>query len=134
MDESNVRAITNSFQDVRLVSLKDWRKAEEIEPRDQGGPYMVVQEGYDPLDAKARSDEFVLGRHGKWVCLGIYFRLPGEVRRREYVFGTAAEVISILESLPSDASTTAPGPIEELAHDETSDDLKDAFLSAKVNA
>ena len=36
---------TNSYQDVRLVSLASWRQAGEITPRDRGGPYMVTQEG-----------------------------------------------------------------------------------------
>ena len=46
MANVNLRNITNSFQDARLVSLASWRQANQIVPYDHGGPYLVVQEGY----------------------------------------------------------------------------------------
>lgn len=61
----NLRNITNSFQDVRLASLASWRQANEITPRDRGGPYVVMQEGHDPQDPKVIADAFVLGKSGK---------------------------------------------------------------------
>jgi hypothetical protein len=62
MSNLNLHTITNSFLDVRLVSLASWRQAKEISPRDHGGPYVVLQEGYDPDDMKMIPNEFVLGR------------------------------------------------------------------------
>lgn len=99
MDLSNIRAITNNYQDARLISLKDWKRANEVEPHDHGGPYIVSQEGYDPHDLKARYNEFVLGRSGKWLSLSMFFKLPNDIRRQEFIFGTAAEVIQMMDSL-----------------------------------
>jgi hypothetical protein len=100
MSNLNLRSITNHFQDVRLVSLSSWSRAKEIEPRDNGGPYVVIQEGYDPADLLVRADEFVLGRSGKWLSVGHFYRLPVAERRAEFVFGTAAEVMKIMGELP----------------------------------
>lgn len=97
------RSITNDYQNVRLVSLKNWARADEISPRDNGGPYVVVQEGYDPEDPDMDYDEFLLGRSGEWVSEGVFFRLPADLRTEEFVFGTAAEVIGILENLTGKA-------------------------------
>jgi hypothetical protein len=101
MSNLNLRSITNSFLDVRLVSLKTWRQANEINPRDNGGPYIVMQEGYDPQDVKVTPGEFVLGRSGKWLGLHHFFKLPVAERRAEFVFGQAAEVMQMMSQLPS---------------------------------
>jgi hypothetical protein len=101
MSNLNLHTITNSFQDVRLVSLAAWRQAKEFSPRDHGGPYIVMQEGYDPADMKMIGDEFVLGRSGKWLALGHFYKLPVAERRLEFVFGTAAEVMQMMSNLPS---------------------------------
>ena len=101
MSNQNLRSITNSFLDVRLVSLRTWRQANEISPRDNGGPYLVLQEGYDPQDAKVTPDEFVLGRSGKWLSLRHFFKLPVAERREEFVFGQAAAVMQMMSILPS---------------------------------
>jgi hypothetical protein len=93
--------ITNHFQDVQLVSLASWRRAAEISPRDRNGPYVVLQEGYDPEDLKMVADEFILGRSGKWLSLGRFYRLPVPDRREEFVFGTAAEVVQVMNDLSS---------------------------------
>ena len=133
MDLSQLRSITNSYQDVRLLSLKEWKRAAEIEPRDQGGPYMVSQEGYDPEVAKPRRDEFVLGKSGEWVRLSLFFQLPGEVRREEFVFGMASEVIQLMDSLSSTVRLVRSG--EELValvnSEPEQDDLVEAVLAAK---
>jgi len=100
MSNQNLRSITNSFLDVRLVSLKSWRQANEITPRDNGGPYLVLQEGYDPQDMKLNPDEFVLGRSGKWLSLRHFFQLPVADRREEFVFGQAAGVMQMMSNLP----------------------------------
>jgi hypothetical protein len=76
MSDVNVRNITNSFQDVRLASLSTWKQASEFNPRDHGGPYVILQEGYDPDDPKVIAEEFVLGRSGKWISLGLFYRMP----------------------------------------------------------
>jgi hypothetical protein len=103
MANLNLRNITNSFQDVRLVSLSSWKQANEIVPRDRGGPYIVLQEGYDPQDMKMRATEFILGRSGKWLALGHFYKMPVPERREEFVFGTVAEVMDMMNKLPSKA-------------------------------
>jgi hypothetical protein len=100
----NLRYITNNFHDVRLCSLASWRQAAEIVPRDRGGPYIVLQEGYHPDDIKMRADEFILGRSGKWLSLRHFFQLPIPERRAEFVFGTAAEVMAMMNDLTGKVS------------------------------
>ena len=109
MSNVNLRNITNSFQDVRLVSLSSWRQAHEITPRDRGGPYVVLQEGFDPEDLTLTADEFVLGRSGKWLSIYYFYKMSVPERRTEFVFGTAAEVMQIMEQLPSKAALLRPG-------------------------
>jgi hypothetical protein len=108
MSNVNLRNITNSFRDVRLVTLASWRQAAEINPRDRGGPYMVTQEGYDPEDLTMTANEFVLGRSGKWLSLAHFFRLAVPERREEFVFGTAAEVMQMMDELPTKAALVRP--------------------------
>ncbi len=93
--------ITNSFLAVRLASLASWRQAKEINPRDRNGPYVVLQEGYDPEDLTMSADEFILGRSGKWLSLSHFFSMPVPDRRKEFVFGTAAEIMQMMSNLPS---------------------------------
>ena len=109
MSNQNLRNITNSFQDVRLASLSSWRQANEITPRDRGGPYVVMQQGYDPEDPKVIADEFVLGRSGKWLSLSHFYRMPVPERRAEFVFGTAAEIMQMMSNLPSKVQIIRPG-------------------------
>jgi len=125
----NLRNITNNFLDVRLVSLKTWRQANEISPRDHGGPYVVLQEGYDPHDMQMRADEFVLGRSGRWLSLGHFFRMPVAERREEFVFGTAAEVMQMMSDLPSKVQMLGR-PAEE-AEAPAEDEMAAAFEAAK---
>jgi hypothetical protein len=109
MSNMNLHNITNNFQDVRLASLASWKAANEITPRDRGGPYVVLQEGYDPEDLKVIADEFVLGRSGKWLSLGLFYKMSVPERRAEFVFGTAAEVMEMMSKLPSKAQVIRPG-------------------------
>jgi hypothetical protein len=109
MSNINLRNITNSFQDVHLASLASWRHANEITPRDRGGPYVVLQEGYDPEDMTLTPDEFVLGRSGKWLSLSFFYQMPVPERRAEFVFGTAAEVMQIMSNLPPKVEIIRPG-------------------------
>jgi hypothetical protein len=113
MSNLNLRNITNSFQDVRLASLASWRQANEFTPRDRGGPYVVLQEGYDPEDPKVTPDEFVLGRSGKWLSLGLFYKMSMPERRAEFVFGTAAEVMQVMSNLPAKVQVIRPGASAE---------------------
>ena len=109
MSNINLRNITNSFQDVRLASLASLRLASEFAPHDRGGPYVVVQEGYDPADATLTPDEFVLGRSGEWLSLSFFFEMPAAERRAEFLFATAAEVMQIMSNLPAKVTIVRPG-------------------------
>jgi hypothetical protein len=70
---------------------------------------VVTQEGYDPEDPKVVADEFVLGRSGKWLSIGLFYKLPVPERRAEYIFGTAAEVMQMMQNLPSKVQVVRPG-------------------------
>jgi hypothetical protein len=132
MSDVNLRNITNSFLDVHLVSLKSWRQANEILPRDKGGPYVVLQEGYDPEDMTATPDEFVLGRSGQWLSLGHFLKMPVPERRAEFVFGTAGGVMQMMSDLPSKPQVFRP-PAKQtpLAADAAADEMANAFRAAK---
>ena len=130
MSNLNLRNITNSFQDVRLASLATWKQANEFTPRDRGGPYVVLQEGYDPEDPKVIPDEFVLGRSGKWISLGLFYRMPVPERRAEFVFGTMAEVMQMMSNLPSKVQIIRPGAPAEAEPAATEPDEMAAALEA----
>ncbi len=135
MSNENLRKISNNFQDVRLVSLASWRQAAEISPRDRGGPYIVFQDGYDPEDATAKADEFVLGRSGKWLPLAHFFRLSVPERRAEFVFGTAAEVMLMMGNLPSKVEMLHRKAKEAAAEGPpANDEMAAAFQAAKNSA
>ena len=130
--KAHLRNITNSFLDVHLVSLKSWRQANEILPRDKGGPYVVLQEGYDPEDMTITPDEFVLGRSGKWLSLGHFFKMPVPDRRAEFVFGTAGEVMQMMSDLPTKAQVFHPPAKGTPAPaDPAADEMANAFRAAK---
>ena len=109
MPNVNLRNITNSFQDVHLASLASWKGASEFTPRDRGGPYVVLQEGFDPEDMTMTPDEFVLGRSGKWLSLAYFYKMPVPDRRAEFIFGTAAEIMQMMSNLPSKVAILRPG-------------------------
>ena len=102
----NLRNLTN--HEVKLVSLSTWRQANEIVPRDSHGPYIVMQTGYDPQDKKRISEEFVLGRSGKWLSLRNFYQMPLAERRSEFIFGTVSEVVQMMNKLPSKAELIRP--------------------------
>lgn len=131
MSQADARRLTNHFQDVRLISLRNWKAAAEITPRDQGGPYMVGQEGYDPADLCMQTNEFVLGRSGKWLSVGLFFKLPLETRRAEFVFGTAAEIMRLMQNLPSRAEVLSLQAEPQSAAAPEQDELNTTFLSSK---
>ena len=132
MSNLNLRSITNSFLDVRLVSLSSWRQANEITPRDKGGPYVVLQEGYDPQDMKVVADEFVLGRSGKWLSIRHFYKLPVAERREEFVFGQASEVMQMMSNLPSKVEMFGRAKEETVEPAVPADDeMATAFQAAK---
>ena len=126
-----LRNITNHYVDVRLVSLSTWRQASEFAPRDRNGPYVILQEGYDPEDVRMIAEEFVLGRSGKWLSLGYFFRMPVPERRAEFIFGTVAEVIQLMNNLPSKAELLHPGGKEQADTPPENDEMAAAFHAAK---
>ena len=133
MSNLNLRNITNSFQDVRLVSLASWKQAKEINPRDRGGPYVVMQDGYDPEDATLTADEFVLGRSGKWLSLGHFYQMSVPERRAEFVFGTVAEVMQMMGNLPPKAQLLRPGA-KEAAASPAADEMATAIQAGRGQA
>jgi hypothetical protein len=133
MSNPNLRNITNHFQDAHLVSLASWRKANEISPRDRNGPYVVLQEGYDPDDMRMLAEEFILGRSGKWLSLGLFYKLPVPERRAEFVFGTAAEVIQMMSDLPSKVVMFARAETQQTESAEAGTDEMAAAIQAGKN-
>jgi hypothetical protein len=132
MSNMNLRNITNNFQDVRLASLASWRQAGEFNPRDRGGPYVVLQEGYDPQDPKVIPDEFVLGRSGKWLSIGLFYKMSVPERRAEFIFGTAAEVMQMMGNLPPNVEVIRPGaPAEAAPATPETDEMAAALQAAK---
>jgi hypothetical protein len=132
MDISKLRNITNNYQDVHLVSLKKWKRAGEVQPRDAGGPYVILQTGFDPHDLQMNPTEFVLGRSGEWVRLQMFYSLPVDTRRQEFVFGTAAEVMQLLEDLSGNVRVIRTGnELNELAKEVEQDDLNATLSEAK---
>ena len=114
MNNINLRNITNNFQDVRLGSLASWSRAGEFFPHDPGGPYVVTQEGYDPDDPKVTPDEFILRCSGEWLSLSFFFQMR-EPDRPEFVFRTAAEVMQVMNDLPSKVQIIRAGAKEKAA-------------------
>jgi hypothetical protein len=131
MSNLNLRNLTNNFQDVRLVSLASWRQAAEISPRDRGGPYVVMQEGYDPEDTRMIAEEFVLGRSGKWLSLGLFYRMPVPDRRTEFVFGTVGEVMQMMGNLPPKPVVMRRGDAKEEAGAPEADEMAAALQAGK---
>lgn len=131
MSHQEVRSLSNSFQDVRLVSLASWSKAAEITPRDQGGPYVVIQEGYAPQDLAVTVHEYILSRSGKWLALGHFYHLPVAERRAEFVFGTAAEVMKVLGDLPGNVSVFGAGEPAEASPEDVAGDELTSVIRAK---
>jgi hypothetical protein len=128
MNRSDYRNITNSFRDVQLISLHHWAMASEIQPQDHGGPYVITQLGFDPEDLTFTPDEFVLGRSGMWLSLSYFFQMSVPARRAEFVFGTSAEVMSLMSLLPSAVRILRPDTeIESPKSDDLVDEMRQAL-------
>jgi hypothetical protein len=93
--------LSNHFSACRLVSLAKLKAASEFLNRDTNGPYVIMQHGYEPGDATMRAGDYILGRSGAWLGTHWFIRMPVPERRKEFLFGTLAEVMELMESLTS---------------------------------
>lgn len=111
----STQRLTNHFSACRLISLSKLKAAAEFPGRDSNGPYIIAQEGYAPGDPAMRSGEYLLGRSGAWLGTHWFVRMPVPERRKEFLFATVAEVMELMEDLPSVARviTTKPASVEE---------------------
>jgi len=107
---SFAQRLSNHFSASRLISLAKLKSASEFVPRDLNGPYVVLQHGYDPADPTMRPADFLLGRSGSWLGTHWFFRMPVPERRKEFVFGTLAEVMELMENLTSQVSVISGQP------------------------
>lgn len=111
----STQRLTNHFSACRLISLSKLKASAEFPGRDNNGPYIIAQEGYAPGDPAMRCGEYLLGRSGAWLGTHWFVRMPVPERRKEFLFGTVAEVMALMEELPSEARviTTKPANVEE---------------------
>lgn len=96
------RPLSNDVSVARLISLTKLEVAIEIEPRDPHGPYVILQTGYVPGDLRMNAADYLLGRSGEWLALHWFLRLPVPDRNDEFVFGTVAEAMIVLEELTAE--------------------------------
>lgn len=82
--------LTNNYRDCTLI---------KVEPQNPGGPYVVVQEAFDPEDPQMRSALFLLQHDGTWIEEIARTELPDE-ERFEVVFETLDEVMKAFEAMP----------------------------------
>ena len=83
------RALTNSYQDCKLVKL---------DPDDPTSPLVVMQEGYDPNDARGRMRLFYLQRDGFWIDEVARSTRP-DSETGDIVFETAGEAMQTIGRL-----------------------------------
>ena len=107
---SIAQRLSNHFSACRLVSLAKLKAASQIIPRDTNGPYLIMQHGYEPGDASMRAGDYLLGRSGAWLGTHWFIRLPVPERRKEFIFGTVAEVMELMESLTSKVEVVRDKP------------------------
>ncbi len=124
------RRLSNHFSAVRLISLAKLKMAAEVAFRDQNGPYIIAQEGYDPADATMSAAEYLLGRSGTWLATRWFVRMPVEERRREFVFPTLTEVMELMESLTSEVRVIRVKP-EGVAEEGPADEELEHLIRAR---
>jgi hypothetical protein len=112
---SIAQKLSNHFSACRLISLAKLKAAAEIIPRDTHGPYLIAQHGYEPGDLTKRAGDYLLGRSGAWLGTHWFIRMPVPERRKEFIFGTVAEVMELMESLTSKVLviSTKPASIQD---------------------
>jgi hypothetical protein len=90
--------------------------------------------GYDADDFKMTPGEFLLSSSGQWVALEFFYQMPIAERRAMFIFGTASEVMQILEDLPAKPVVIRPGgEIPQVAVAPENDDMLTAFQAAKLS-
>jgi hypothetical protein len=129
MSFAEPHAITNDYLRFHLVSLRTWSGAVQFELRDQAGPYVVSQIGYDPQDPLMTPEEFLLGQTGEWLSAGKFFRLTSKVRRHQFIHGTVAQLMEVLRSLPPQATVMRlkASHLGALATDAECEELRSVF-------
>jgi hypothetical protein len=107
--------LSNHFSACRLISLAKLKAASEIVPRDSNGPYLILQHGYEPGDAAMQARDYLLGRSGAWLGTHWFIRMPVPERRKEFIFGTVAEVMELMEGLTSKVQviSTRPASVQD---------------------
>jgi hypothetical protein len=83
------RALTNDSKDCKLIKL---------DANDPTSPYVVIQEGYSPSDAKCQMRMFYLQRDGMWIDEIARSTRP-ESEIGDIVFDTSADAIQALSGL-----------------------------------
>lgn len=126
------KRLTNHFSDCRVISLAKLKMASEINPRDPRGPYLVVQEGYDPADLTMRPHEFLLGRSGGWLASHWFLLLPVAERRAEFIFGTLAELTEVIDNLSGPVQVIRAKP-ERKSEDESEEEDWDNILTTQTD-
>lgn len=112
---SSASRLSNHFSACHLISLAKLKAASEFSNRDKNGPYIIFQHGYMPGDPAMRAGDYLLGRSGAWLGTHWFIRLPVAERRKEFLFGTVAEVMGLMESLTGKVEVIRekPAHIEE---------------------
>lgn len=105
-------AIANEVSRCQLLNL-----AEVVGRKEGRGPYILLQEGCDPLDPRMRMCAFVLTRRGTWLHFYLYLSLPRSVRARWLEFETAAEALHAAEGLTERAVVEEAGSIQEMVRE-----------------
>ncbi len=81
---------------------------------------------------KVIADEFILGRSGKWPSFSYFFRMSVPERRAEFIFGTAAEVMAVMERLPSKVAILRPGgELQSVPTPPESDEMAAAYEAGR---
>lgn len=129
MNDETTHVLTNSFLAVRLLALR-----EEPLALDRGsGPFLVVQHALHPELPEVDATDFLLTRRGSWLPLDAFVGLEWDEGRDLAFFPSAAEVMQLLEQLPSRPVVEPLPPRTRKASDEA-DAADDAFFAAVLRA
>jgi len=99
MNAETTHVLSNDFQAVRLFSLHTWPDATHFQEIPGQGPYVVIQTGVDPESLTPTVEDFILGRMGRWLPMYLFHQLAKDLRREQFIFSGAAEVIEVLQGL-----------------------------------
>lgn len=121
---SIAQRLSNHFSACRLISLAKLKAAVEIIPRDSNGPYLIMQRGYEPGDVSMRAADYLLGRSGAWLGTHWFIRMPVPERRKEFIFGTVADVMELMETLTSKVKVISAKPDNVRDDDPVDEEMK----------